>query len=398
MASVRKRVFNTGRTSYVVSYRHGGKQSTKSFGDKRSADRVAALINALGVDRGLAAAAEAGVTRSTTGATTLDDLFEQMITWKSERNDITDRGAADYRRAWANHMSKAFGHRGADFLTERDVQQWVDELSKRLSPKTVRDLHALLHQVYTWAGARSRGLATIDPCGETALPKRGKSIVRGLSLPEYQRLVTAARAINPNAADFIVFLACTGWRFSEAAALPVWAVEDDGRQVYVTLSQVSRRTTSGYAIVADAKSQAGLRRVRLIGESTEVVRRRLVGRGRDDLVFTTPNGGRWFHGPFRDRQWLPSVAAAGLADRKPTPHWLRHTHVAMCHAAGMSLPEIQRRIGHEDIRTTINVYGRMIDGMSDDVAARLDALMGATPPVVAGEVEVGEPFRSRDLK
>ena len=38
------------------------------------------------------------------------------------------------------------------------------------------------------------------------------------------------------------------------------------------------------------------------------------------------------------------VAAAGLADRKPTPHWLRHTHVAVCHAAGMSLAEIQREV------------------------------------------------------
>jgi site-specific recombinase XerD len=127
--------------------------------------------------------------------------------------------------------------------------------------------------------------------------------------------------------------------------------------------------------------------VRLIGESVAVVRRRIVGLGPDDLVFTTPNGGRWFHGPFRDRQWLPAVAAAGLADRKPTPHWLRHSHVAMCHAAGMTMAEMQRRIGHEDIRTTINVYGRMIEDMPDDVADRLDLLMGATPPVLLGELD-----------
>jgi site-specific recombinase XerD len=387
MASVRERVSSAGRRSFVVSYRHGKKQSTKTFGDKKSADRLAALINALGVEQGLASAAEAGITHATTGVKTLDELFEQMVTWKAGRRDITDRGAADYRRAWANHMSPVFGHRGADYLTERDVQQWIDDLTKRLAPKTVRDLHALLHQVYSWAGARTRGLASTDPCTETELPKRAKSIVRGLSLPEYQRLVTAARALNPDAADFIIFLGCTGWRFSEAAALPAWAVEDNGHRVHVTLSQVSRRTTTGYAIVADAKSQAGLRRVRLIGESVAVVRRRIVGLGPDDLVFTTPNGGRWFHGPFRDRQWLPAVAAAGLADRKPTPHWLRHSHVAMCHAAGMTMAEMQRRIGHEDIRTTINVYGRMIEDMPDDVADRLDLLMGATPPVLLGELD-----------
>ena len=85
----------------------------------------------------------------------------------------------------------------------------------------------------------------------------------------------------------------------------------------------------------------------------------------------------------------PIAKAAGLTgDRRPTPHWLRHSHVFVCHAAGMSLPEIQRRIGHEDIKMTINTYGRLIDDMSDDVAARLDLLLtpDALPAVVAGEV------------
>ena len=54
--------------------------------------------------------------------------------------------------------------------------------------------------------------------------------------------------------------------------------------------------------------------------------------------------------------------------------------------------EISRRIGHKDIRMTMNVYGRLIDDMSEDVAARLDALLTSRPAstdVIGGEV-VGE--------
>ena len=50
----------------------------------------------------------------------------------------------------------------------------------------------------------------------------------------------------------------------------------------------------------------------------------------------------------------------------------------------MSLAEIQRRLGHEDIQTTINIYGRMIEDMSSESAARADALF--VPGVVAGEI------------
>lgn len=120
-----------------------------------------------------------------------------------------------------------------------------------------------------------------------------------------------------------------------------------------------------------------------------MLRRRLVGKGPGALVFTNPPWGMWEPSTFRSRWWRKAVAAAGLEHRQPTPHWLRHTHVLICHLAGMTLPEIQRRIGHVDIKTTINVYGQMIDDMPDDVAGRLDALLAGRVPIV-GEVTHAE--------
>jgi hypothetical protein len=72
--------------------------------------------------------------------------------------------------------------------------------------------------------------------------------------------------------------------------------------------------------------------------------------------------------------------------------------VALCHAAGMSLAEIQRRLGHEDIQTTINTYGRMIDEMSDEAALKLDRLLTPRPAaeqIIEGTV-VGEVAASRE--
>ena len=51
--------------------------------------------------------------------------------------------------------------------------------------------HALLHGLFKWASARSRGYVTRNPCLETELPARTKSSVRGLSIAELGALLEA---------------------------------------------------------------------------------------------------------------------------------------------------------------------------------------------------------------
>ncbi|WP_447643204.1 tyrosine-type recombinase/integrase [Nocardioides zeae] len=383
MASVQKRVNRAGKATYAVLYRHGGRQTSKTFATSADANRFKKLVDAAGPERAVAMLTES----SAPAGITTTELFEKWIAWKTDRGDVTDRTVKDYRRDWRNWADPWLGHREAALVDEGDVQRWVDHMATKLNPKTVGDRHALLFALYDWASARSRRLVPHNPCLETELPRKKKRVVRGLSLPEWHRLETAMRAIDADAADFVLFLASTGWRFSEATALPAGAVEDDGTRVYVTLRQVARVGATGSAIVPDeGKSQAALRRIRLFGDAVPMIRRRVEHLGPEDLVLTTARGNRWRAGAFRDRKWLRAVEAAGLTSRGPTPHWLRHTHVALCVAAGMKLPEIQRRLGHESIQTTINVYGGMIDDMDDATADRLDLLLSGRS-VVLGSVE-----------
>lgn len=82
-------------------------------------------------------------------------------------------------------------------------------------------------------------------------------------------------------------MASTGWRISEAVALTAGAFEDDGTHVYVTM-QTMLRARVGF--VDDGKSSATLRRLRVLGPGVEVLRRRTVGLGPGDLVFTFADG------------------------------------------------------------------------------------------------------------
>jgi integrase len=382
MASVRERVSADGGRSWQVLYRHGKKQPSKTFETEAAAVRVKDLINALGPDRAFAALAE----ELHQSGPTLAELAAQWFDWKAR--DLTPRALEDYRRDYANWIDPFFGHRQAGGITEADVQTWVDrDLAVRLSPKTVADRHALLHGIYAWASARKRGHVPHNPCLETELPKRTRKAPKGLTMGEWLTLRRAAYSVDLDAADLILFMASTGWRIGEATALMATAIED-GPTMYVTMTHVNRK---GEGVVAGGKSEAAERRIRMLPECATMLRRRMAALSSPtDYVFTNSHSpsGLWEPSTFRNRWWRKSVEAAGLADRKPTPHWLRHTHVMLCHAAGMSLPEIQRRLGHADIKTTINVYGRMIDDMPDDVAARLDVLLSGELPVDAIEVDV----------
>lgn len=382
MASVRERRSKSGETTWAVLYRQGEKQCSKTFDNPTAADRVAQLINTLGPERGLKTWAEEQPGRAR--GLTLDELVQPWFA--SKTRNMSARGLADYRRDYTNWIKPTFGHREAALIDELDVQNWVDVVLAPLSAKTVADRHALLHQIFKWGSARKRALVPHNPCLETDLPKRRRKPPKGLTWPEWMALRDAAYRVNEESADLILFIASTGWRIGEATALRVTAVDDSDAYMYVSMTHVNRK---GEGVVEGSKSEAGLRRIRMLPEAAAMLRRRMVGKGPNDLVFTNSHSplGLWEPSTFRNRWWRKSVVEAGLVERKPTPHWLRHTHVLLCHKAGMGLAEIQRRIGHEDIKTTINVYGRLIDDMDDSVTTALDALVsGAAPQVVVGQV------------
>lgn len=391
MASIRERTTSDGQRTHSVLYRHGGKQASRTFADPKSAQRFKALIEALGPDKAIKALAG-----DQPQGITVAQLWDRFITDKSAtKGGVTERTAADYRRDYKNWVEPWFGHRDAETIDERDVQKWVDHMkTTHLSPKSIVGRHSLLYAMYDYGKKKTRRLVTHNPCEETDLPKRRKARPKGITPDEFRAILTAAAKTksNPDAADLILFLGETGWRFSEATGLHRSGVEDDGVDVWVSVDQVTRIDGAGRQYIAEdeAKSEAGFRRIRLLPDSAAMVRRRIIGLKPGDLVFTNRLGNHWNQNTWLRTTWPGIVKAAELApNRKPTPHWLRHMHVVVMIKAGASLPEIQRRIGHEHISTTIDVYGGMTGDVSDDAITNAASLLRgkeAAGDVVAGEV------------
>ena len=402
MASLRER---GGKVSVVA--RVDGKQTSIAFDDRGSAERFLTLVHLLGKGRKGDSYGwhKAKVERQAEHehGFTVDQLAEAFFEWKA--SSVEPRTIKDYRRDYANHVKAALGHRQADAIDELDVQQWVDKLARTLDPKTVADRHALLAGMYKFGSAKVRRLVTHNPTQETQLPKRHKKPPKGFSLPEWQAILAWATEHEPDAADLLLFFASTGWRFSEATPITAAAVEDygdqiaavDGEQyvvpqVWVSVRGVHRRDENDQTVYVDGKAKTGMsiRRINLPPDAAQVVRRRMVGKGPSDLLFTNRHGNQWRSNNFLEREFARILDGAGIAKAKGMgAHYLRHTQVAMLDRAHVSLAKTQRRIGHKSITTTFGTYGGMIDNsLEPEELVRLGALI--VKPEAAGQVVRGE--------
>jgi hypothetical protein len=118
----------------------------------------------------------------------------------------------------------------------------------------------------------------------------------------------------------------------------------------------------------------------------------------DALVFTTATGCAVRHNLFYKRVFKPAVKGRKATERKPAIeaalperlhalrwHDLRHTCASLSLAVpGGNLHVVKERLGHDDIRTTINIYGHLTESVDAALADGLDAMHSESAP--AGNV------------
>ncbi|PKF86172.1 hypothetical protein CW306_23615 [Bacillus sp. BA3] len=61
-------------------------------------------------------------------------------------------------------------------------------------------------------------------------------------------------------------------------------------------------------------------------------------------------------------------------DKHITPHSFRHTHTSLLIEAGAGVKEIQERLGHSDINTTMNIYAHMTKNIEEKTFRKFSEL------------------------
>lgn len=230
---------------------------------------------------------------------------------------------------------------------------------------TIENAFGLLRQVLG-AAVEDRRIPR-NPCEGVRLPKR-KHADRGYL--SHGQVAALAAAVDRQA-EVVRFLADTGLRWGEMAALRVQDFDMLRRRV-----NVSRSVTESAGLVWSTPKTWERRSVPFPAALTDELAALMVGKGRDELVFTDLRGGVLRNSNWRTRVFEPAVKKCQRADESfpsITPHDLRHSAASLAVSAGANVKAVQRMLGHAKASMTLDVYADLFDEDLDSVAVNLDA-------------------------
>ena len=170
-------------------------------------------------------------------------------------------------------------------------------------------------------------------------------------------------------------LAYTGLRWGEMAALRVQDFDMLRRRV-----NISRSVTESGGLVWSTPKTYERRSVPFPAALADELAALMVGKARDDLVFTDQRGGVLRNSNWRARVFGPAVEACRKADDSfpsVTPHDLRHTAASLAVSAAANVKAVQRMLGHAKASMTLDVYADLFEDDLDAVAVNLDAAIVA---------------------
>jgi integrase len=107
----------------------------------------------------------------------------------------------------------------------------------------------------------------------------------------------------------------------------------------------------------------------------------MIGKAREDLVFTDQRGGVLRNSNWRARVFRPAVARCrDTDDTFPiiTPHDLRHTAASLAVSVRANVKAVQRMLGHAKASMTLDIYADLFDEDLDEVADRLNDAIRVT--------------------
>lgn len=289
--------------------------------------------------------------------------------WRRQSVGLKPKTRSGYESILSEHLLPRFELQAVGTFRKPAVRALIAELTEAgAAPGTVRNIVWLLSAVLETAV--EDGALGVNPCRKVSLPKSEQAEMLFLSADDVEEL---ASAIGGGLGPWVRFMAYSGLRFGEGAALRVRRLDAMRSRVRVTESVADVR---GELITGPTKTYSE-RTVTVPRSITNEVVEMLGDRMNDPgaLVFTSERGHQLRAGNLR-RVFNRAIDEVGLEvdGRRPRIHDLRHTAVALAVQAGAHPQAIKERLGHASITTTLDRYGHLFPVLDETLAEGLDAL------------------------
>lgn len=297
------------------------------------------------------------------------DVYEEW--YQSYINTVRVSTYARTRAMFTNHILPAFGNKRIRTIRIIDVQKAVNRWFEIAPVSGYKRWYQYTTNVFDYA-IKMQYMSGNNPAKAITLPHRQ---IKPGDVPEnfYDReeLKLFFQGIDQKKEfdKYTLFrvLAYTGVRRGECLAL-TWGDIDLVKQ-QIRVNKTITQGLRGEIIVQPPKTKAGYRDIPLDSQTTAVLkkwqllqkkfyfsrRQKFVDK---QLVFpSTRNGYRSFNLP---KKWYTTILNRVNKNenvlKSITIHGFRKSYCTALISAGLPIKEVQRRMGHDDIQTTLDVY------------------------------------------
>ena len=372
MGSIRKitrEVNGKTYTYYEARYTAGfdpgtGKQIQRSITDK-SKKVVAQKL------RAAMAELDAGTYKAPCKMT----VAQWLDIWVAEYlNSVKPLTKHNYNKQVQKHFKPALGAVRLDALDTHTIQRFYNSLSASgLSPKTVKNLHGILHCALQQAIACD--YLSRNPADACKLPKVTKPEIKPLEPVEIARLLKEAE--QDDYCNLFIVAMFTGMRQGELLGL-AWECVDfqtgiitvkqqlqckDGNYFLETPKSGKNRTILPAPIVMDAL------RNQLERQQKEQEQAGEMWDNQFNLVFTDALG-KYLVRRTVVKHFKKISQRAGISDDARF-HDLRHSFAVSSLYAGDDIKTVQANLGHATAQFTLDVYGHVTQKMRQESANRM---------------------------
>jgi integrase len=242
-------------------------------------------------------------------------------------------------------------------LDKRSYQNLINEYSKTHEKQTTMDFHHHLKSAIL--DAIDEGLLSIDPTRKVVIKGKTPANKKPKFLSQYELKALVANlnlTAEPNWDWFILLVAKTGARFSEALALCPNDFNFDECKIKITKTWNYKCVDGGFA---ETKNQSSRRTLQIDMTLCKQFEKLTAGLPHDKPIFVK---GRVFNSTANNR-------LGALCKTAEVPvisiHSLRHSHASALIFAGVSIASIAKRLGHSSVTTTQETYLHIIQELEN---------------------------------
>ena len=361
---------------YTVGFDPGtGKQIQKSVTGKTQKE-VAQKI------KELTAALDAG----TYIAPSKMSVGQWLDTWQNEYlTNVKPSTVTSYEATIRNHLKPGLGALRLDALTAHDIQEFYNSLlsatenHKALSPKTIKNIHGVLH--HALEQAMLNNYIRANPSNACVIPKAVKKKVKPMN---EKQIAAFLKAIKGHKYEHMFLVALfTGIREGEVCGLQWDCVDFDNGTILIdkqlqSLRGKTRGNKDKYALISTKSGKERtitaapyiMEMLRKTKQTQDGYKEEFGAEFKDSgLVFTDEIGNRVtpqaLYRAFK-------LVVTELDMPKVRFHDLRHSYAVVSLKTGDDVKTVQENLGHATSSFTLDTYGHVTEQMKKDSANRME--------------------------